>query len=74
MTDNERLTQRCAYAEAVASDLNTTAQGLHNAWISGGDDYRNNYVNAGGADSNIASQADALTSAFEALFYLDVVA
>ncbi len=74
LTDNERLTQRCAYAEAVASDLNTTAQGLHNAWISGGDDYRNNYISAGGADSNIASQDDALTSAFEALFYLDVEA
>ncbi|GAA3940952.1 imelysin family protein [Litoribacillus peritrichatus] len=71
LSDDERLTQRCAYAEALATDLNSTAQSLHNAWISGGDDYRSNFINAGTAGSDIASQDDALTAAFEALFYLD---
>ncbi|PCK09860.1 MAG: hypothetical protein COA42_02065 [Alteromonadaceae bacterium] len=60
LAELERKTQRCEYAEQVASDIGNSSNVIIDAWAFDGGDFRTQFVNSVNANENLKRLSDAI--------------
>lgn len=71
LSEDERASRRAEYASAVAHDVERQAKKLVQAWLPTGENFAQQFVEAGERSQVYASQQAALNALSHALFYVD---
>jgi predicted lipoprotein len=60
LSETARKTQRCSYAQALATDVATASTAISNAWSATGDNYRATFIAEDSAGSSLQALTDVL--------------